>query len=300
MSDRSSIVPNNVFYFENDEFFEFVRSFSGEKLAILLQFQEITNVQCFLDCDDPFEILSFDSDDLLDLKKKLCVKLNNNSFAILPGIKSKMKLLKNALTKKRNQFRRESSKTAPDIVAINNTPSIILTAENLTYSSNSFAQPPVNISSSSAVTLNINDEQKQHIIHLLNEWCEKIKEDSSQQHIKLKEGVDYELIVDCMSNKALIKCQCGTSTTLGKKNNIYILSNFIRHITKPNPCVMIQQKAKDTSDTMVQIFFSSNGNSNTSDDPIISAVSNSTPSSQTISGKRKQNPISRLSKKKKL
>lgn len=226
MSDRSSSVPNNIFELENEEFFEFVRYFSGEKLAILLQFQEITNVQCFLDCDDPFEILSFDSDDLLDLKKKLCVKLNNNSFAVLPGIKSKMKLLKNVLTKKRNQFRREPSKPSTDIVAINNTSSIILTAENLTYSSNSSTQLPINISSSSAATLTTNDEQKQHIIHLLDEWCEKVKEDSNQQHIKLKEGVDYELIVDYMSNKALIKCQCGTSTTLGKKKNSYIVSHF--------------------------------------------------------------------------
>ncbi|CAF2059632.1 unnamed protein product [Rotaria magnacalcarata] len=170
MSDRSSMVPNNVFEFENEEFFEFVKFVSGEKMAILLQFQEITNVQCFLDCDDPFEILS-----------------------------------------------REPPKTSPDIVARNNASSIILTTDNLTYSSNSSTQPSINISSSSAVTLTINDEQKQHIIQLLDEWCEKIKEDSNQQHIKLKEGVDYELIIDYMSNKAQIKCQCGTSTTLGKK-----------------------------------------------------------------------------------
>ncbi|CAF5190197.1 unnamed protein product [Rotaria magnacalcarata] len=145
-------------------------------MTILLHFQEITNVQCFLDCNDPFEILSFDSDDLLDLKKKLCVKLTNNSFAILSGIKSKMKLLKNVLTKKRNQFRREPPKTSPDMVAINNASSIILTADNLTYSSNLSTQPSINISSPSAVILTINDEQKQHIIHLLDEWCDKIKE----------------------------------------------------------------------------------------------------------------------------
>ncbi|CAF5064477.1 unnamed protein product, partial [Rotaria magnacalcarata] len=189
MFDRSSIVPNNVFELENEEFFEFVKFFSGEKLTILLQFQEITNVQCFLDCYDPFKILSFDSDDLLDLKKKL----------------------------------REPPKTSPDMVAINNTSSIILTADNLTYSSNSSTQPSINISSSPAVILTINDEQKQHIIHLLHEWCDKIKEDNNQQRIKVKEGVDYELIVDYMSNKALIKCQCGISTTLGQKKNAYIV-----------------------------------------------------------------------------
>ncbi|CAF2050188.1 unnamed protein product, partial [Rotaria magnacalcarata] len=48
------------------------------------------------------------------------------------------------------------------------------------------------------------------------------REDNNQQRIKLKEGVDYELIVDYMSNKALIKSQCGISTTLGQKKNGYI------------------------------------------------------------------------------
>ncbi|CAM4832721.1 unnamed protein product [Rotaria magnacalcarata] len=109
------------------------------------------------------------------------------------------------------------------MVAINNTSSIILTADNLTYSSNSSTQPSINISSSPAVILTINDEQKQHIIHLLHEWCDKIKENNNQQRIKVKEGVDYELIVDYMSNKALIKCQCGISTTLGQKKNAYIV-----------------------------------------------------------------------------
>ncbi|CAF5227103.1 unnamed protein product, partial [Rotaria magnacalcarata] len=71
---------------------------------------------------------------------------------------------------------REPPKTSPDMVAINNASSIILTADNLTYSSNLSTQPSINISSPSAVILTINDEQKQHIIHLLDEWCDKIKE----------------------------------------------------------------------------------------------------------------------------
>ena len=69
---------------KNDGFFEFVKHFSGEKVAILLEFQDISNVDCLLVCDDPLEIITFDSDDLLDLKKKTCVKLNNNSFTVLP------------------------------------------------------------------------------------------------------------------------------------------------------------------------------------------------------------------------
>ncbi len=75
---------------EDDRFFEFVKHYSGEKVGNLLEFQDLTNVDCLLVCADPLEILSFDLDDLLDLKKKTCVKLNNNTFVVLPGIKSKI------------------------------------------------------------------------------------------------------------------------------------------------------------------------------------------------------------------
>ncbi len=92
----------------DDRFFEFVKHYSGEKIADLLEYQDLNNVDCLLACADPLEILSYDSDDLLDLKKKTCVKLNNNTFAVLPGIKSKLDLLKNELTKKANQFKKNS------------------------------------------------------------------------------------------------------------------------------------------------------------------------------------------------
>ena len=80
-------------------------------MANLLEFQDMTNAKCLLACNDPLEILSLDSDDLLGLKKTTCLKLNNNSFIVLPDIKSKLSLLKCALSKKRNELKRESSKT---------------------------------------------------------------------------------------------------------------------------------------------------------------------------------------------
>jgi hypothetical protein len=79
---------------KGEQTFEFVKYYSGEKVSILLEFQDITNAECLLECNDPFEILSFDSDDLLAIKEKTCFKLTNNSLVILPGVKSKMNFLK--------------------------------------------------------------------------------------------------------------------------------------------------------------------------------------------------------------
>ncbi|CAF5192255.1 unnamed protein product [Rotaria magnacalcarata] len=70
------------------------------------------------------------------------------------------------------------------------------------------------------------------------------------------------------------------------------MSNYVRHLTKPNPCVMIQRKVKNTSDTIAQNSFSSKDDTSTPDDSIVGPVSNSTLSSQTISGKRKKSNIS--------
>ena len=130
MSDKSSILPYNVMELEDNGFFEFMKLFSGEKLATLLKFQDISNAECLLGCGDPFEILSFDSDDFLNLKQKMGIKLNDNSFAVLPGINSKMKLLKDALIKKRNELNRKARKTTSSTISTNNTSSIALSAEN--------------------------------------------------------------------------------------------------------------------------------------------------------------------------
>ncbi|CAF5147551.1 unnamed protein product, partial [Rotaria magnacalcarata] len=89
---------------------------SGEKVTICLEFQDISNANCFIACDDPVEILSFDFNDLLDLKKTICVKLNINSFTVLPGIKSKMNLLKSKLMKKCNTLKKDVSKIPSNII----------------------------------------------------------------------------------------------------------------------------------------------------------------------------------------
>ncbi|CAF1289705.1 unnamed protein product [Rotaria magnacalcarata] len=221
----------------------------------------------------------------------MCVKLNNNTFVVLPGIKSKMKLLKAALTKKRNERRREMSKTSSNTISTNNTSNTIL--------SNSSNEQPTIISSSIASNSKSDDEQKQHIINLIDELCEKMKEEKNKQDFHLKESIDYEIIANYMLNKASIKCQCGITATLGKKSNSYILSNYIRHLTKSNSCTMIRQKLENLDGNVSLDNASNIDNSNTADDPIISDNSNSTLFIQTVVGKRRKNQSSLSSSRKK-
>ena len=67
---NTSVLPKDIMELKDDHFFTFVQEFSGQKLASLLEFQEINSAQCLLACVDLLEVLFLDSNDLLDLKNK--------------------------------------------------------------------------------------------------------------------------------------------------------------------------------------------------------------------------------------
>lgn len=225
----NSTIPSNVMELEGDDFLNFVKQYSGEKVANLLEFQDITSVNCLLACNDPLEMLLLDSDDLLDLKKATCLKLNNNSFTILPGVKSKLNLLKCALTKKRNELKRESSKKSSNILITN-----ILSDYNSMNNHLNHSTDTLVATLSNTFTPSINnhvsaqDTIKHYIIDSVNDWCEKMrKADNQYEMLELKENLDYDVIIDLDGNKVVVRCKCGTIATLGKKDNNYIVSYFL-------------------------------------------------------------------------
>jgi len=223
MLNKNLDIPQNIMELEDDRFFKFVKQFSGEKVAVLLEFQDINNVECLMACKDPFEILTLDSDDLLDLKKKICVKLNNNTHAVLPGIKSKMNILKNSLVKKCNQFKKITSTTSLSNPVISSSFTTTSFNNNSTSSTDGSTQSLTNTHTSSNVILTTEEQIKQQLIKSLNDWCREMKENQNRQIIQLDANDDYEIIIDIKAGKVLIRCQCGATSTLGKKNNNYIV-----------------------------------------------------------------------------
>ncbi|CAF3493410.1 unnamed protein product [Rotaria socialis] len=181
----NSNVPSDVMELERDTFFDFVKKHSGEKVANLLEFQDITNVNCLLACKDPLEILLLDSDDLLELKKATCLKLNNNSFTVLPGlnnnsftvlpgVKSKLNLLKCVLTKKRNELKRESSKRSSNSSITNILSDNNSISNNLNHSADILAATPTNTFTSSINNcVTAQENIKRYLIDSLDDWCKK-------------------------------------------------------------------------------------------------------------------------------
>ncbi|CAF4524943.1 unnamed protein product, partial [Rotaria sp. Silwood2] len=221
MSIGNLVVPHNVFELEGINFFEFVKLFAGEKLSSLVKFQDISNAQCLIACDNPFEILSLNSDDLLDLQKETCIKLKTNGFVVLPGLICKMKILKGILLKKCSELKKKSIISAN----INGTTDTSLdnpVIGNVTNITQLSVQESINIWSPIASNYATEDQLRQHLIDLIDDWCMQLKENENQFAFRLQQDTDYEIMIDPVSNKVLIKCQCSVKMVLGQKSNRYI------------------------------------------------------------------------------
>lgn len=162
----------------------------------------------------------------------MCVKLNSNSFTVLPGIKSKMNILKSALLKKFNLLKKQSLNTSSDIRPMNNSST---TSSSTNY--NTANHTSVSLPTSS---LNSEDKLKQHLIQSIDDWCKKMNQNKDEKIFHLKENIDYNFLIDLNSNKVLIQCQCGKVSTLGQKDNSYIVSIFSRD------CILLYIKSTET------------------------------------------------------
>jgi hypothetical protein len=140
-----------------------------------LKFKDISSADIYLNCTKVLGVLKLYSAALLPLKESLCLKLDDNSFTVLPGIKSYFFYLTELLPKKNDDlgrtvrqgknFSTSSILSTISTININNTTSI----------SNSSAQTASTISSESGSVKAINRHKKQ-IVFSVTEWIQKNRE----------------------------------------------------------------------------------------------------------------------------
>ena len=68
-SIKTKSILLNIMDFPDDAFYDFIRQFSGKKVAELFSFQECNAVDSFLGCEDVTAVLQLKSDQLNELKK---------------------------------------------------------------------------------------------------------------------------------------------------------------------------------------------------------------------------------------
>ena len=99
-------LPDDLFTYQNDDFYNFVTKCIGKKQSDLLKFEDISSADIYLTCSNVLTILKLDSAALLPFKQCLCLKLDDNSFIALPGIKSSFAYLTELLIKKKDDISR--------------------------------------------------------------------------------------------------------------------------------------------------------------------------------------------------
>ena len=95
-------LPNNVFSYTDQVFYDFVEVYLGELYARLLYYLHMRSVPCFLLTENPCGIFALDIDDELleELSQEMCIKLKNKQLIVKPDIENGFVFLKSLLLKK--------------------------------------------------------------------------------------------------------------------------------------------------------------------------------------------------------
>ncbi len=112
-TENSNSLPDDIFNYNHNEFYEFIKETLGADLAELFNFQAIRHAAHLMDttCDELLLILQEDSKDINNLKKLCCFQLNDNKFQVKLGVKLAINNLIQSLKVKyeQQQKKRKSS-----------------------------------------------------------------------------------------------------------------------------------------------------------------------------------------------
>nr|ACD54738.1 unknown [Adineta vaga] len=86
-----TILPPDVLSLCDEPFYELVSKLAGPVEAKLLQVQGVRSVYSLLFIDDIFDILKYQCKELDEIKKKVCLRSDDNQQIIKPGCKSNLK-----------------------------------------------------------------------------------------------------------------------------------------------------------------------------------------------------------------
>jgi hypothetical protein len=196
---NTNALPPDVFDLKHDDFYNFVDFQCGPTQANILKFQLISDANIFIECEDPTEIMKYNSDKLKELKAKCCLLFNDGSSIVLPGITASFNNLKKRLLKKIDQDMKEFKKSKN--ISNVSTPLIVSTT-NQTKST---------------------DELRSHLIKSVDQWITKYQNDFGLQvNSSLVEAVDYNIdFVDnvTVQQSAVITCACGSKSSLSRHVN---------------------------------------------------------------------------------
>ena len=241
-------LPDDIFNYNNEKFYDYVKQSYGEDLAILLSFQAIRNGLHLVEtsCDDIFLIFQQESEEINKLRQLCCFKISNDKYEIKLGVKLAINSLIELLKAKREgqSNRKRQSSTKHISSNIDTLKSIDRTqSQNEMTASEIIIASPVSDASPSQSLLQTLPNRLNDIDHIIDIeqrinkwWCTYNDNDA----LVLSEGTHYRLEINKSINDTyvcILICKCRIRFNLPFiPTGIFKLSAFYLHL-KEKQCL---------------------------------------------------------------
>ncbi|CAF2961994.1 unnamed protein product [Rotaria sp. Silwood2] len=236
-------LPDEVLFYSNDKFDQFIESCLGLDEMNLLKIQSIKNNRTLIKVPDIFSVLSIKCKELADLKDRLCfIDEDNNNIIIKTGVKMgfddliavlKEKNCKYIKKTKKSKFSSSSSTTNS---SISNTSSLNTTDSNITDSS------LISTPTTATNVMSIND----HIQVIVNS-IEKYSINTFR-NIILKHDDDYMIHLNQSDTRIDVHIKCGCKSTMKLAFRFHTqsfqLSQYFKHL-KHSRCSMMKKRRQE-------------------------------------------------------
>ena len=231
-------LPSNIMDLRDEAFYDFIRQFSGKRVAELLAFQECNGVDSFLGCKDVTAVLHLKSDQINDLKNKMSITLSDGSVALLPGIESSISSLIKLLKKKREEINKQAQRlqsiTSSVLSAPTTTSSVLPTTGVLIYQpsihTSSPSDAPIPANSSNSPSLNFSAtpnpltyEISSRISATITNWLKDKQRELNLINISFQQGIDFHVELNQRRDGVIMRCKCGMKNAISQKQGVLVV-----------------------------------------------------------------------------
>lgn len=229
---KSDVLPDDIFSYNLDKFYDFVEQWYGNDLAQLLSFQAIRNGSHLLNTtvDDILSVLQYESEDVIKLRNLCCFQLADNRFQIRLGVKLAISNLIECLTRKYEQQRKLKRSYGQRSSSDN---SVSVSSNETQLRTGAVVQPSEQHLPPTQNKMTENDHVRD-IKQRVSKWWSGINDDN----VSFEEGTQYILEINRSINNSyacVLSCRCGIRFKLHfTEAGIFKLSSFFRHIKEQN------------------------------------------------------------------
>lgn len=255
-------LPDEVLFFSNEQFYNFVEQCLGPDEMLLIKLQSIKNIRTLIHVPDVLDVLNIKCKEIVELKHRICfTDEDSHKFIVKPGIKAGIADLIEVLKDKNHRYIKRIKGSKHSSSSCKNNYSQL--NESL-----SNTQSLTSVSSISAATLSTttpNDSiSVKDYVNIISDSIEKFCINTFE-NIILKNDIDYfiHLTQSHTYVEGNIKCNCNSRIKIiyRTQTNSFQLSSYFKHVKHSRCCMMkkkkqalnkIAEKNDNSSDKIVQ------------------------------------------------